>query len=220
MPYCNGVTVQGIVLIPCVFFLQEATLHYVLQDASAVNSLTQLTRLTSLSIAGHVCDDAAAVAVTRLTGLRNLHWERSRCMDTQGCVTVSGLLHFTALRALTKLTLKGWRCGRDVGIESSGVGYGAADHSGSITLAVSPDVSAVTPSLLKASTNAVLLLVWRNTLCTPCQADGRAGQIHNIRTQQPILAFACQWQACSSRFLASAISFIALCVLSGCACAG
>jgi hypothetical protein len=98
-------------------------------------------------------------------------------MDTQGCVTVSGLLHFTALRALTKLTLKGWRCGRDVGNESSGVGYGAADHSGSITLAVSPDVSAVTPSSLKASTNAVLLLVWRNTLCTPCQADGRAGQI-------------------------------------------
>jgi hypothetical protein len=65
-------------------------------------------------------------------------------MDVQGFVTVSGLLHFTSLRALTSITLEGWRGGRDGGIESSGVGYGAADHSGSITLAVSPDVSADT----------------------------------------------------------------------------
>lgn len=118
---------------------------------STMSSLTQqqpaawLTSLTSLSVGGLACGDAAAAAVAQLTRLRSLHWRPAtplgQWLPSAGViVTVSGLEQLTALRGLTALQLDGWRRSRQHRIQLGSLS-GHADLMDKVVLNQSPKVS-------------------------------------------------------------------------------
>jgi hypothetical protein len=82
--------------------LQHADFSYTLDWTAADCSLSQLTALTSLTLAGPACDAARAQLLLQLTGLCRLQWD-------YGTASIAELQCLTALTNLQELQLGGWQ---------------------------------------------------------------------------------------------------------------